>query len=79
MIPLKEKRDNAHLQNQFPLVGQDAAAILQKRGFDPNTLRPSAQSGGSGVKSVTTKAERDALPKGAQYIKPGDPMVYIKQ
>ncbi len=79
MIPLKEKRDNAHLQNQFPIVGQDAAAILQKRGIDPNTLRPSAQPGGSGVKSVSSKAERDALPKGAQYTKPGDPTVYIKQ
>jgi hypothetical protein len=80
MIPLKEKRDNAHLQNQFPIVGQDAAAILQKRGFDPNTLRPASKNAGGGaVKSVSSKAERDALPKGAQYTKPGDPTVYIKQ
>ncbi len=47
MIPLKEKRDNAKLTNQFPIVGQDAAAILQKRGIDPNTLRPAASGGQS--------------------------------
>jgi len=45
MIPLKEKRDQAHLEKQFPIVGQDAAAILQKRGFDPNTLKPAAETG----------------------------------
>ncbi|MES2136614.1 MAG: hypothetical protein V4502_06090 [Pseudomonadota bacterium] len=80
MTPLMEKAKDAHLENVYPVIGPDAAEILKRRGFNPATMKPNAGGpAGAGVRAVTGKAERDALPSGTQYTKPGDPNVYTKQ
>jgi hypothetical protein len=40
MIPLKEKADNAKINDIVQILGPDAKQILQKRGYDLNTLKP---------------------------------------
>lgn len=45
MMPLKERRDNANLQNFVPILGPDAKSILQRRGFDPETMQPISGGG----------------------------------
>jgi hypothetical protein len=46
MIPLRERRDKAGLQNVVDIVGPDARQILDRRGIDPETLQPKGQQGG---------------------------------
>jgi hypothetical protein len=47
-IPLLERAKQANIQNVVPLIGDDAKGILQKNGFDPNTMKPVAQGGTGG-------------------------------
>ena len=54
MIPLKERRDQAKLQNQVQILGPDATAILQRRGYDPNTLKPVVRGAGGSSGGTTT-------------------------
>jgi hypothetical protein len=79
MTPLQEKLKDANLDKVYQVVGPDARAILQKRGFDPDTMKPVAAAAGSGAPIPKTQAEYDALPKGAKFMKPNDQKVYVKQ
>jgi len=46
----------------------------------PKSAKGGGQSGGDGnVKTVNSKEERDALPQGTKYKRPGDETVYVKQ
>lgn len=65
MIPLKERRDKAHLEKFVDILGPDAQAVLQKRGFDPETMKPAAGAGGkirveAGGKIRTFDTEKQA-------------------
>jgi len=42
MVPLKELRDKAGLGKFVDILGPDAQEILQRRGFDPETMKPLA-------------------------------------
>lgn len=44
MIPLKEKRDDANLQNVVQILGPDSRTILSARGYDPDTLKKSGSN-----------------------------------
>ncbi len=59
-IPLQETVHDAKLDNVVHVLKPDAQAILAKRGYDPNTLKPVAQGGGGN--GVTVKA-----PNGKTY------------
>ena len=45
MIPLKEKAVQGQVGNLVQVVGPDAAGILQRRGYDPATMKPVQQGG----------------------------------
>ena len=45
MIPYQEIVNQAKLQNLKDVLGPSEKAILQKRGFDPNTMQPVKQGG----------------------------------
>ncbi len=77
MIPLAEKAKEAKIDNVVSVIGPDAKAILQKRGLNPDTLKPVAAQ--AGPVTPASQAEYDALPKGAQFKKPNDPKIYVKQ
>jgi hypothetical protein len=51
MIPLQERVNNAKLQGLIPILGPDAKEILQRRGYDPNTMKP--VQGNAGGLTVT--------------------------
>ena len=68
MIPLKDRRDKWKLDKLVDILGPDAKAVLQRRGFDPETMKPVQQGGGGGKPPlIKTKAEYDNLPSGAIY------------
>jgi hypothetical protein len=68
----------ADMANRKQSNADQIKAITERiNGDNPSNPAPVTQQGG--VQSVKTKAERDALPSGAQYTKPNDPTVYIKQ
>ena len=46
MVPLQERRDKAKLQNFVDILGPDAREILQRRGYDPATMKPVGAGGG---------------------------------
>ena len=49
MIPYQEMSDDAKLQGiAKPILGPSEKAILQRRGFDPNTMQPVKQGGQQG-------------------------------
>jgi hypothetical protein len=84
MIPLQERVNDAKLQKLVHVLGPDARDILTRRGFDPETMKPgkggSSGSGtGGSVPTVNTKAEYDALAKGALYIDKQDGKQYQKR
>jgi hypothetical protein len=41
-VPLQERIDSAKIGNVVHLIGPDAQAILQRNGFDPQTMKPAA-------------------------------------
>ena len=49
--PLMEKAKDAKLDNVVHVIGPDAQSILQKRGFDPNTMKPVRGSAGPAPQS----------------------------
>jgi hypothetical protein len=55
MVPLKEKAEDAHLTDNglVTIIGPDAKRILQKRGFDPETMKP-VGGGSSGAQPLPT-------------------------
>lgn len=79
-VPLQEKAHQAKLDNVVHVIGPDAQAILQRRGYDPKTLKPIAQPGNAGeIPTPATQQEYNALAKGAKFKKPNDSTVYVKQ
>ena len=70
LIPYQETINDAKLQGiAKPLLGPSEKAILQRRGFDPDTMQPVKQGGQQGGPPlIKTKAEFDALPSGTLYM-----------
>jgi hypothetical protein len=68
MIPLKDRRDKWKLDKLVDILGPDAKDVLQRRGFDPETMKP-VQRGGAGGSAplIKTKADYDKLPSGTVY------------
>ena len=57
MLPLKDRRDKWKLDKLVDILGPDAKDVLQRRGFDPETMKPMPAGGGAG-------GAAGALPKG---------------
>lgn len=77
-VPHMEKVKDAKLDKVVKVLGDDARGILQKRGFNPDTMKPDG-GGTSGAPRINTKAEYDALPSGASYIDAQDGQTYTKK
>jgi hypothetical protein len=68
MLPLKQRRDDAHLEKFVRILDPQSTETLQKRGFDPETMKPVQRGGGGGTPPlIKTKAEYDNLPSGTVY------------
>jgi hypothetical protein len=50
--PLMERVHQNKLDNQIHVIGPDAKEILQRRGFDPETMKPVQQGGGGGTPAI---------------------------
>jgi hypothetical protein len=48
MTPLQERVNEAKAQGVIHIIGPDAKEILEKRGFDPNTMKPKAAAAAGG-------------------------------
>jgi len=72
--PLMEKVKDAKLDKVVRVLGPDAQAILQRRGFSGETMKQTS----TGPKTISTKAEFDALPSGSVYVNSKDGKQYRK-
>lgn len=59
MVPLKALRDKARIQKYVDILDPDSREILQRRGFDPETMKPRA-GGGNGKIPIPLKSGRTA-------------------
>ena len=69
MIPLQETVKDAKLDNVIHVLKPDAQAILQKRGYDPNTMKPMAQAGGGASSGGGFKAGDKRQVNGKTYVR----------
>jgi len=73
---MKSYQDERTLYQGMLAGSQDSAPGLARQSPSPGQATSKAKS--AGPVSITSKAERDALPKGAEYIAP-DGQKYVKQ
>lgn len=59
MIPMKALRDRNRLQKFVDILDPDSTEILERRGFDPETMKPRA-GGGGGKIAIPLKSGRTA-------------------
>jgi hypothetical protein len=50
--PLMERVHQNKLEKQIQVIGPDAREILQRHGFDPETMKPVQQGGGGGTPAI---------------------------
>jgi hypothetical protein len=70
MVPLKEKVDDAKLQNLVQVLGPSAKEILVRRGFDPETMKPVNKTAGKAQFKVGDTVMYQGKPRKITAIDP---------
>lgn len=65
VTPLLEKVKEAGLENVVHVIGPDALEILQRRGFNPDTMKPTGQAPGGGMAPIQLRDGTTLTPKNA--------------
>jgi hypothetical protein len=71
MVPLKERAKAMHVDGIVQVLGPDAEAILRRRGFDPETMKPAAPGAATGAAGIPTlPAKLSKADEGKVFLSP---------